>query len=59
MKRSTERILTTHTGSLPRPPDLSATLEALAAELERLLHGFEERFGARPPGNAGDTGPNG
>ena len=22
MKRSTERILTTHTGSLPRPPDL-------------------------------------
>src|SRR5262244_2721632 len=31
MKRSTERILTTHTGSLPRPPDLSATLEALDA----------------------------
>lgn len=29
MKRSTERILTTHTGSLPRPPDLTATLEAL------------------------------
>ena len=22
MKRSTERFLTTHTGSLPRPPDL-------------------------------------
>ena len=22
MKRSTERVLTTHTGSLPRPPDL-------------------------------------
>ena len=31
MKRSTERILTTHTGSLPRPPDLTAMLEALDA----------------------------
>ena len=29
MKRSTERILTTHTGSLPRPADLAAMLEAL------------------------------
>jgi 5-methyltetrahydropteroyltriglutamate--homocysteine methyltransferase len=29
MKRSTERILTTHTGSLPRPDDLTAMLEAL------------------------------
>lgn len=28
MQRSTERILTTHTGSLPRPMDLAATLEA-------------------------------
>jgi 5-methyltetrahydropteroyltriglutamate--homocysteine methyltransferase len=28
MKRSTERILTTHTGSLPRPNDLLAALEA-------------------------------
>src|SRR5262245_31065599 len=27
MKRSTERILTTHTGSLPRPPDLVAAVE--------------------------------
>src|SRR5262249_4718445 len=27
MKRSTDRILTTHTGSLPRPPDLVTTLE--------------------------------
>jgi 5-methyltetrahydropteroyltriglutamate--homocysteine methyltransferase len=26
MKRSTDRILTTHTGSLPRPPDLVAAL---------------------------------
>jgi 5-methyltetrahydropteroyltriglutamate--homocysteine methyltransferase len=31
MKRSTERILTTHTGSLPRPSDLVATLEAMDA----------------------------
>ena len=29
MKRSTDRILTTHTGSLPRPPDLAAMLDAL------------------------------
>ena len=29
MKRSTERILTTHTGSLPRPGDLTELLEAL------------------------------
>ena len=27
MKRSTERILTTHTGSLPRPADLVAMVE--------------------------------
>jgi 5-methyltetrahydropteroyltriglutamate--homocysteine methyltransferase len=31
MKRSTERILTTHTGSLPRPADLTTTLEAMDA----------------------------
>jgi 5-methyltetrahydropteroyltriglutamate--homocysteine methyltransferase len=31
MKRSTDGILTTHTGSLPRPDDLTATLEALDA----------------------------
>ena len=29
MKRSTDRILTTHTGSLPRPSDLTTMLEAL------------------------------
>jgi 5-methyltetrahydropteroyltriglutamate--homocysteine methyltransferase len=29
MKLSTDRILTTHTGSLPRAPDLTTTLEAL------------------------------
>lgn len=31
MRRSVDRILTTHTGSLPRPWDLLATLEALDA----------------------------
>jgi 5-methyltetrahydropteroyltriglutamate--homocysteine methyltransferase len=31
MKRSTDRILTTHTGSLPRPADLTTTLEAMDA----------------------------
>ena len=28
MKRSSERILTTHVGSLPRPPDLLAMIQA-------------------------------
>ena len=31
MKRSTDRILTTHTGSLPRPPDLADMLVAFDA----------------------------
>src|SRR5688572_18130797 len=31
MKRSTERILTTHTGSLPRPADLLAMIQAREA----------------------------
>ena len=31
MKLSTDRILTTHTGSLPRAPDLTSSLEALDA----------------------------
>lgn len=31
MQRSTDRILTTHTGSLPRPADLTTMLEALDA----------------------------
>jgi len=31
MKRSTDRILTTHTGSLPRPRDLTTMLETLDA----------------------------
>src|SRR5215475_2016205 len=31
MQRSTDRILTTHAGSLPRPPDLSDMLHAKEA----------------------------
>src|SRR6266850_6536872 len=31
MKRSTDRILTTHAGSLPRPPDLLELIQARAA----------------------------
>ena len=34
MKLSTDRILTTHVGSLPRPPDLLAFLEAREAGRE-------------------------
>jgi 5-methyltetrahydropteroyltriglutamate--homocysteine methyltransferase len=43
MKRSTERILTTHTGSLPRPADLAATLEALDAGTAIDVAAFEAR----------------
>jgi 5-methyltetrahydropteroyltriglutamate--homocysteine methyltransferase len=45
MKRSTERILTTHTGSLPRPPDVLELLYGIddgtaeAGELDRCLPG--------------------
>jgi 5-methyltetrahydropteroyltriglutamate--homocysteine methyltransferase len=43
MKRSTDRILTTHTGSLPRPPDLLALIQAKEkGELEK-LDAFHER----------------
>ncbi|HEX4112082.1 MAG TPA: cobalamin-independent methionine synthase II family protein [Stellaceae bacterium] len=31
MKRSTDHIRTTHTGSLPRPPEIFATMQAMAA----------------------------
>jgi 5-methyltetrahydropteroyltriglutamate--homocysteine methyltransferase len=43
MQRSTERILTTHTGSLPRPMDLAATLEALDAGTAPDPVAFNER----------------
>src|SRR5438128_2188705 len=44
MKRSTERILTTHTGSLPRPRDLTALLEALDAGQAPDSAAFEARI---------------
>ena len=37
MHRSTSRILTTHTGSLPRPPDLVAMLNATDVPVDELL----------------------
>ena len=43
MKQSTERILTTHTGSLPRPHDLTALLEALDAGTVGDAAAFEAR----------------
>ena len=43
MKRSTERLLTTHTGSLPRPPDLLRMLEALDAGTPPDPGAFETR----------------
>jgi methionine synthase II (cobalamin-independent) len=33
MKQSTQRFLTTHVGSLPRPPDLLAMIQAKEAGL--------------------------
>ncbi|MGH7388001.1 MAG: cobalamin-independent methionine synthase II family protein [Candidatus Rokuibacteriota bacterium] len=43
MKRSTDRILTTHTGSLPRPSDLLAMLEALDAGARHDAAAFDGR----------------
>ncbi len=43
MKRSTDRILTTHTGSLPRPRDLTTMLEALDAGQLADAAAFEAR----------------
>jgi 5-methyltetrahydropteroyltriglutamate--homocysteine methyltransferase len=43
MKRSTERILTTHTGSLPRPRDLTAILQAMDAGTAPEPAAFEAR----------------
>ena len=43
MKRSTDRILTTHTGSLPRPRDLTPMLEALDAGTALDSAAFETR----------------
>jgi 5-methyltetrahydropteroyltriglutamate--homocysteine methyltransferase len=43
MKRSTERILTTHTGSLPRPQDLTTTLESIDAGIAPDSEAFDAR----------------
>src|SRR5437667_9598175 len=41
MKRSTDHILTTHTGSLPRPEDLAEMI--WAREEDREAPGFDDR----------------
>ena len=46
MRRSTDRILTTHTGSLPRAADLTATLEALDAGTAPETAAFQARVRA-------------
>ena len=43
MKRSTERILTTHTGSLPRPDDLLPLIKAMEAGNSGDVAGFDTR----------------
>jgi len=43
MKRSDERILTTHTGSLPRPPNLLSVLEGRNQQDVDRDAGFEQR----------------
>ena len=42
MQRSTDRILTTHTGSLPRPPDVVDFLMEGEKNPGKKLDGFEE-----------------
>jgi 5-methyltetrahydropteroyltriglutamate--homocysteine methyltransferase len=44
MKRSTNRILTTHTGSLPRPPELLDLLAAKQAHKEGAAQAFSGRL---------------
>jgi len=44
MKLSTDRILTTHVGSLPRPPDLLGLLEARETGQEFDQTAFEARL---------------
>jgi 5-methyltetrahydropteroyltriglutamate--homocysteine methyltransferase len=46
MKISTDRILTTHVGSLPRPPELLAILEARETGREFDQAAFDERLAA-------------
>jgi 5-methyltetrahydropteroyltriglutamate--homocysteine methyltransferase len=46
MKHSTDRILTTHTGSLPRPDDLVSMLEGRDQREARADVGFQARVGS-------------
>jgi len=46
MKHSTDRILTTHTGSLPRPDDLLGMLEGRDQRDARADPGFQSRIGS-------------
>src|SRR5205823_5819897 len=46
MQRSTERILTTHTGSLPRPPELLELLEGRDQRQARAQPDYEQRVSA-------------
>jgi 5-methyltetrahydropteroyltriglutamate--homocysteine methyltransferase len=46
MKHSTDRILTTHTGSLPRPDDLVGMLEGRDQREARADPGFQARVGS-------------
>jgi 5-methyltetrahydropteroyltriglutamate--homocysteine methyltransferase len=45
MKRSSERFLTTHVGSLPRPPDLIRTMFAKLQDVPIDLEALEQRTG--------------
>src|SRR5688572_26079871 len=44
MKRSTERILTTHVGSLPRPPELLEAVAALQAQNGSATAGAQQTY---------------
>src|SRR5205823_12953726 len=46
MRRSTERILTTHTGSLPRPPELLEILEGRDQREARAQPNYDQRVKA-------------
>src|SRR5262249_38178034 len=52
MQRSTERIFTTHVGSLPRPPDLLASMRARA----RGEPGDPQAYAAGVGGGGGERG---
>ena len=43
MKRSSDRILTTHAGSLPRPPDLLELIRAKSGEQPYDQGGYASR----------------